>query len=184
MEGNIKWLFPVASLFESSDGGLSFHRAAGWTWRYSIARDRCNAPFGAPKDIALPVRQAHRTGALVIALTVDMDLGIRGRKAIVCGSSQGLGKGCALALAEAGVNLVINGRPQDILEETAEEIRRAAGVAVIPVAAGVSTREGQDFLLAACPEPDTLINNNGGPPFRDFRELDRAASSSRRSSGT
>jgi 3-oxoacyl-[acyl-carrier protein] reductase len=104
-----------------------------------------------------------------------MDLGIRGRKAIVCGSSQGLGKGCALALAEAGVNLVINGRRQAVLEGTAEEIRRAAGVEVIPIAADISTREGQDSLLAACPEPDILINNNGGPPFRDFRELDRAA---------
>jgi len=104
-----------------------------------------------------------------------MDLGIRGRKAIVCASSQGLGKGCALALAEAGVSLVINGRNRLLLDRTAEEIRRAAGVDVTPVIADISTAEGQAALLAACPAPDILINNNGGPPFRDFRALDRAA---------
>jgi 3-oxoacyl-[acyl-carrier protein] reductase len=104
-----------------------------------------------------------------------MDLGIRGRKAIVCASSQGLGRGCARALAEAGVALVINGRNRPLLEQTAEEIRRASGVEVTAVAADISTAEGQAAVLAACPEPDILINNNGGPPFRDFRALDRAA---------
>jgi 3-oxoacyl-[acyl-carrier protein] reductase len=104
-----------------------------------------------------------------------MDLGIRGRKAIVCGSSHGLGKGCALGLAEAGAALVINGRRQTKLEETADEIRRATGVSVTAVVADVGTPEGQAALLAACPEPDILISNAGGPPFRDFRELDRAS---------
>ena len=104
-----------------------------------------------------------------------MDLGIRGRTAIVCASSQGLGKACARALAEAGVSLVINGRHRELLEQTAAEIRQATGVEVRPVAADVSTPEGQAALLAACPSPDILINNNGGPPFRDFRELDRQA---------
>jgi len=104
-----------------------------------------------------------------------MDLGIRGRTAIVCASSQGLGKACARALAEAGVSLVINGRHRELLEQTADEIRQATGVEVRPVAADVSTPEGQAALLAACPAPDILINNNGGPPFRDFRELDRQA---------
>ncbi len=102
-----------------------------------------------------------------------MDLGIRGRKAIVCASSQGLGRGCALGLAEAGVSLVINARNRALLDRTAEEIRQAAHVEVTPVVADVSTREGQQALLAACPNPDILVNNNGGPPFRDFRELDR-----------
>ncbi|MGO9424381.1 MAG: SDR family oxidoreductase [Steroidobacteraceae bacterium] len=102
-----------------------------------------------------------------------MDLGIRGRRAIICASSQGLGKGCAVALAEAGVSLVINGRNRQLLEQTAEEIRQASAVEVTPVLADVSTREGQEALLAACPAPDILVNNNGGPPFRDFRELDR-----------
>jgi 3-oxoacyl-[acyl-carrier protein] reductase len=104
-----------------------------------------------------------------------MDLDIRGRKAIVCASSQGLGKACALALAEAGVAVVINARNRAQLESTAAEIRKATGVEVIPVAADVSTPEGQEALLAACPAPDILVNNNGGPPYRDFRELDRAA---------
>jgi 3-oxoacyl-[acyl-carrier protein] reductase len=104
-----------------------------------------------------------------------MDLGIRGRTAIVCASSHGLGKGCALALAEAGVSLVINGRSEAALAETAAEIRRATAVEVTPVVADVSTLEGQAAVLAACPRPDILVNNNGGPPFRDFRELDRAA---------
>jgi 3-oxoacyl-[acyl-carrier protein] reductase len=104
-----------------------------------------------------------------------MDLGIRGRTAIVCASSQGLGKGCAQALAEAGVALVINGRHQPLLEQTAQEIRQAWGVAVTPVVADVSTAEGQAALLHACPNPDILINNNGGPPVRNFRELDRKA---------
>lgn len=104
-----------------------------------------------------------------------MDLGIRGRKAIVCGSSRGLGKACAIALAEAGVSLVINGRDPVRLESTAEEIRQTFGVEVAPVAADISTPDGQAMVLAACPEPDILINNNGGPPFRDFRALDRPA---------
>jgi 3-oxoacyl-[acyl-carrier protein] reductase len=104
-----------------------------------------------------------------------MDLGIRGKKAIVCGSSQGLGKGCALALGQAGVSLVINGRNQSLLDETTEEIRTATGVEVTRVVADINTPEGQAALLAACPAPDILINNNGGPPFRDFRDLDRGA---------
>jgi 3-oxoacyl-[acyl-carrier protein] reductase len=104
-----------------------------------------------------------------------MDLGLRGRTAIVCASSQGLGKGCALALAEAGVSLIINGRNAQLLDQTAEEIRRASGVEVKSVLADVSTVEGQAALLAACPNPDILINNNGGPPFKNFRELNRQA---------
>jgi 3-oxoacyl-[acyl-carrier protein] reductase len=102
-----------------------------------------------------------------------MDFGIAGRKAIVCASSKGLGRGCAMALAAEGVEVVINGRDETVLARTAEEIRQATGAAVIPVAADVSTKAGQDALFAACPEPDILVNNNGGPPFRDFRELDR-----------
>jgi len=104
-----------------------------------------------------------------------MDLGIRGRKAIVCASSQGLGKACASALAEAGVSLVINGRDRERLELTAQELRRSSGVEVTAVLADVSSAQGQSELLTACPEPDILINNNGGPPYRDFRELDRQA---------
>lgn len=103
-----------------------------------------------------------------------MDLGIRGRKAIVCASSKGLGKGCAVALAEAGCDLVVNGRNVQILSETARQLRDL-GVEVIEVAGDVSDPACQKDLLAACPRPDILVNNNGGPPRRDFRELDRAA---------
>jgi 3-oxoacyl-[acyl-carrier protein] reductase len=104
-----------------------------------------------------------------------MDLGLRGRTAIVCASSQGLGKGCALALAEAGVALVINGRNAQLLEQTAQEIRAAWRVEVKPVVADVSSAAGQAALLEACPQPDILINNNAGPPLRNFRELNRAS---------
>lgn len=102
-----------------------------------------------------------------------MDLGISGRTAIVCASSKGLGRGCAEALAEAGCTVVINGRSADSLERTAQEIRAKTGATIIPVAADVSTREGQDALLAAAPKPDILVNNNGGPPPKGFREVTR-----------
>jgi 3-oxoacyl-[acyl-carrier protein] reductase len=102
-----------------------------------------------------------------------MDLGIAGRKAIVCASSRGLGKACARALAEAGCEVVVNGLDAKRIEATAAEIAGATGAKVIPVAADVAAAEGQKALLAACPAPDILINNNAGPPLRDFRELTR-----------
>src|SRR5215831_7745058 len=102
-----------------------------------------------------------------------MDLGIAGRKAIVCASSRGLGRACAWKLAEAGCEVVINGRNRDQLETTAAEIRMATGARIISVAGDVASPEGQSALFAACPEPDILVNNNAGPPFRDFRELTR-----------
>jgi len=102
-----------------------------------------------------------------------MDLGIAGRKAIVCASSKGLGRGCAFALAQAGCEVVVNGRDPERVEATAQEIRKATGSKIFAVAADVATPQGQAALFAACPEPDILVNNNGGPPLRDFRELDR-----------
>ncbi|MGC1696776.1 MAG: SDR family oxidoreductase [Pseudolabrys sp.] len=102
-----------------------------------------------------------------------MDLGIAGRKAIVCASSRGLGKACARALAEAGCEVVINGRDGKTLEATAAEIAKATGAKVTAVVADVATPDGQKALFAACPSPDILVNNNAGPPFRDFRELTR-----------
>lgn len=102
-----------------------------------------------------------------------MDLGIGGKKAIVCASSKGLGFGCAMALAQAKVDVVINGRNEKTLQEAAAAIAKGTGVKVTPVVADVATPEGQKALLAACPDPDILVNNNGGPPRRDFRELDR-----------
>jgi 3-oxoacyl-[acyl-carrier protein] reductase len=102
-----------------------------------------------------------------------MDLGIAGRKAIVCASSRGLGFACAKALAEAGCEVVINGRDADRVAKAAAELQKASGATIIPVVADVASPDGQQALFAACPEPDILVNNNGGPPPRDFRELDR-----------
>lgn len=102
-----------------------------------------------------------------------MELGLNGKKAIVCASSRGLGRACAISLSRAGVSVVINGRDQKHLEETARQIAEVSRASIIPVAGDVSTPECQAALLAACPEPDILVNNNGGPPFRDFRELSR-----------
>lgn len=104
-----------------------------------------------------------------------MDLGIAGRTAMVCASSRGLGRGCAAALAEAGCELVINGRDQTLLDATASEFQDTFGVKVTAVAADISTADGQKALLAACPSPDILVTNGGGPPPCDFRELTREA---------
>ena len=101
-----------------------------------------------------------------------MDLGLNGRVAVVCASSHGLGRACATELARAGCTVVINGRNDEALRQTAEEIRRETGGQVIPVAADISTSEGQDRLLGTVQEVDILVNNNGGPPFRDFRQID------------
>ena len=104
-----------------------------------------------------------------------MDLGIAGRSAVVCASSQGLGRACALELARAGCTVVVNGRDEAVLARTAEEIRAETGATVFPVAADVSTPEGQAALVGAVPHVDLLVTNNGGPPLRDFRQVDRAA---------
>jgi len=102
-----------------------------------------------------------------------MDLGIRGKKAIVCASSRGLGKGCALALAEAGCDLTVNGRDEKVLARTATEIRDRFGVEVAEVPGDVADPAVQKQLLAAAPQVDILVNNNGGPPYRPFSELNR-----------
>jgi 3-oxoacyl-[acyl-carrier protein] reductase len=102
-----------------------------------------------------------------------LDLGIKGRRAIVCGSSRGLGRACATSLARAGVEVVINGMDEARVSVAAEEIRRETGAKVTPVAADVTTKEGQARLLAILPDPDILVTNAGGPPFKDFRELSR-----------
>ncbi len=102
-----------------------------------------------------------------------MDMGLRGKRAIVCAASKGLGRGCAMALAGEGVELVITGRNRETLERTAEEIR-AATSAVVRIAPGdITTEAGRAAALAACPAPDILINNAGGPPAGDFRNWER-----------
>jgi 3-oxoacyl-[acyl-carrier protein] reductase len=102
-----------------------------------------------------------------------MDLGIKGKNALVCAASKGLGKGCAMALAREGVNLVITARGKEALEATAEEIRKATGAKVTAVAGDITTPEGRKQALAACPNPDILVNNAGGPPPGDFRNWSR-----------
>ena len=103
-----------------------------------------------------------------------LDLGIGGRKAIVCAASKGLGRACAMALARAGVEVTITARTAETLEETAAEIRRETGVKVTAAPGDIATEPGRQAALAACPAPDILVNNAGGPPAGDFREWELA----------
>lgn len=106
-----------------------------------------------------------------MSLAIDLS----GRRAIVCASSKGLGRGCAEALVRAGASVVLNGRDEAQLRTTTQDLIAAGnGAEIIPVAGDLTDPETQDRLLAACPEPDILVNNNGGPPIGDFRSLDRA----------
>lgn len=100
-----------------------------------------------------------------------MDLGIAGRTAIVCAASKGLGRACAMQLAKEGVNVVITARTKADLEATASDIRKVANVKVEIVACDVTTEEGRAQILKACPNPDILINNAGGPPPGDFKDF-------------
>ena len=102
-----------------------------------------------------------------------MDLGLAGRTAIVCAASKGLGRACATALAREGVAVVITARTADVLEATAAAIRAQTGAPVTAVAGDITTEAGRAAALAACPAPDILINNAGGPPPGDFRDWDR-----------
>ena len=102
-----------------------------------------------------------------------MDLGIAGKKAIVCGASAGLGRGCAEALAREGVAVTLVARGEKRLHETAKAIARETRAKVNAVAADVTTEEGRAAALAACPQPDILINNAGGPPPGNFRDWSR-----------
>ena len=103
-----------------------------------------------------------------------MDLGIAGKKALVCAASKGLGRGCAIALAREGVELTILARGMEALEATAAEIR-TTGAKVQTLAVDITTVEGRAAALRACPAPDILVNNAGGPPPGDFREWDETA---------
>ncbi|MBP0616132.1 SDR family oxidoreductase [Jiella mangrovi] len=102
-----------------------------------------------------------------------MDLGIRGRKALLTGASKGMGKACAMALAQEGVELTIAARNGETLERTAGEIRETTGASVTIVAADITAQEGRARVLAACPDPDILLNNAGGYPPSDFRQWTR-----------
>src|SRR2546421_5698323 len=100
-----------------------------------------------------------------------MDLGIAGKTALVCAASKGLGKGCAMNLAREGVVVTIVARTRETLEATAAEIRAETGASVTAVALDITTPEGRKAALAACPNPDILINNAGGPPPGDFKDF-------------
>ena len=102
-----------------------------------------------------------------------MDLGIEGRKAIICASSRGLGKACALSLAREGAHVVINGLNVERLEATKAEIESIAKGSVTAVAADINTEDGRTKLLQACPEIDILVNNNEGPPPGQFQKWQR-----------
>jgi 3-oxoacyl-[acyl-carrier protein] reductase len=102
-----------------------------------------------------------------------MDLGLGGKKAIVCASSKGLGKGCAAALAQEGVHVTICARGAEALHATAQELR-AKGAAVTAVVCDVTTEAGRGALLAACPAADILVTNAGGPPPGDFKDFSLA----------
>jgi 3-oxoacyl-[acyl-carrier protein] reductase len=102
-----------------------------------------------------------------------MNLGIKGRSALVCAASKGLGRACAMSLAREGVNVTIVARGREALEQTAAEIRSATGAEVTAVPADITTPEGRAAALAACPQPDILVNNAGGPPPGDFRDWSR-----------
>jgi len=104
-----------------------------------------------------------------------MDLGIAGRTAIVCASSRGLGRACAEALAREGVHVTLNGRDAEALAEAADAIRAAHGVTVDTVAGDIESEATRETLMVTCPEPDILVNNNGGPPPGRFQDWDRAA---------
>jgi 3-oxoacyl-[acyl-carrier protein] reductase len=102
-----------------------------------------------------------------------MDLGIKGKRALVCAASKGLGRGCAMALAEAGVDLVINARGAEALEATAAELR-GFGVKVVAVAADITSDEGRAAVLAAAGDVDILVTNAGGPPPGIWSDWERA----------
>jgi 3-oxoacyl-[acyl-carrier protein] reductase len=103
----------------------------------------------------------------------DMDLGIRGKQALVCGASKGLGRGCAEALAAEGAHVTLVARNAGVLEQTAEQIRALGGGQVRTVICDITTASGRALALGACPAPDILVTNAGGPPAGDFRTWTR-----------
>ena len=151
------------------------NRASAHGPRYPHARVR--PPAGSvdvrTRDGDRKIRRRHldrhalgsgHTRPQVLSRLTPMDLGIRGRKAIVCASSRGLGRACAFALVREGCGVVINGRDKARLDRTAAEIAQAIGAEVTAVVADLDTEAGRAALIAACPDADILVNNNGGPP--------------------
>lgn len=102
-----------------------------------------------------------------------MDLGIKGRRAIICASSKGLGKACAVALAREGVDVTINSRDEGRLAAAAEEIRSLSNVRVEIVVGDIGQKDTRDELLRVCPQPDIVVTNNGGPMPGRYQDWDR-----------
>jgi 3-oxoacyl-[acyl-carrier protein] reductase len=102
-----------------------------------------------------------------------MDLGIRGKRAIVSGASKGLGRACAQSLVAEGVSIAIVARGEEALMEVAAGLKRTAQGEVVPIVADIATVDGRQRVLSAFPDPDILVNNSGGPPAGDFRAFDR-----------
>src|SRR5471032_2310489 len=119
-------------------------------------------------------RARPANGARIATMTNrrdQMNLGIEGKTAIVCGASGGLGRACAVALAQEGVDVVLTARTPERLQAVAQVIRANSDVAVTTVACDITTVEARATLLSACACPDILVNNGGGPPFADYKDL-------------
>jgi 3-oxoacyl-[acyl-carrier protein] reductase len=140
-----------------------------------VRRPPADRPEGRAGRVPVRSRALRRSAVDDAGREGSVDLGINGRHAVVCASSRGLGRACALELARAGCTVVINGRDRAALDRTADEIRAETGATVIPVAADVGTPDGQAALVGAATQVDILVTNNAGPPFKDFRQVDRTA---------
>src|SRR5258708_32604115 len=132
------------------------------------AAPRRRSATGLAPRLCSPLNAPHQHGR-----NPTMDLGLQGKKAIVCAASKGLGKACAMSLAREGVDVVITARTASDLEAAAAEIRAATGAKVTAVPGDITTDAGKAAALAACPNPDILVNNAGGPPRGDFRDWNR-----------
>src|SRR3546814_20835798 len=126
--------------------------------------DVCSSDLHAAAGARGVAGNRHRRGGRQHRGSLAMDLGIRGRKALVCAASKGLGRACAFSLAKEGVDVTIVARTREPLEKTAEEIRPASGVTVTADAHDLTTPEGRRTALEACPHPATLGHNAAGPP--------------------
>ena len=140
--------------------------------RVEVRGNLRGSPGRAPSPDARGIRIRHVIRIHPVQ-NKDMDLGIRGRKALLSGASRGLGRACAFALAREGVDVTIVARKRDVLEKTSAEIAAATGVKVTTVAADITTGAGRSAALAACPQPDILLNNADGPAPGDFRDWSR-----------
>src|SRR5215470_9036203 len=149
--------------------GLTASSPTAGRWRRSWPLRMSRA---SPIARSRSTRYSRRTSS-ASSRSRDMDLGIRGRNALLCGASRGLGKAAAMAVAKEGVDVTIVARRRDTLERTASEIRAATGVRVTTVAADITTEAGRTAALAACAEPDILLNNADGPAPGDFRTWKR-----------